>query len=228
MKKSQLIKLAVFNICFAVLEVVLFSPSLGNLTAKPLAAVAAAAMSIGAFFGVNYWLLNSQPPSVQSGNLRDAQDHRDALESWKSGRNPFNKELDEAIHQLDQFRQKEAALRSLLGDQAKEPGNPYVSLSEDVQNALLSNMKKLINRMTIVDLKDASRFPVHYEFIREVLAQNRKLLTQFENLIIEVSQIGDSASAEDLHLDAITEALHELREDNAPQELLQSQSAGEE
>ena len=229
MHSKSYIKLAVFNLCFAVLEVVLFSPGLLDLGSKPVAAVIAAALSVGTFFGVNYWLLNNQPLSVQSGRLHKAQDYRDALESWKSSKNPFNQELTEAIHQIDLFYQKNTALKALLGDQAKEPGNPYLSITEDVEECLFANMKKLINRMTILDLEDGSRFPMHHEFIRGVLDQNRKLLTQYDNLIIEISQIGDSAGMEDLHLDSITEALRELRDTStAPQQLQQMQQSGEE
>lgn len=228
MQSKTIIRLAVFNICFAALEVVLFSPGLLDLGSKPIAAVAAAALSVGGFFGVNYWLLNHQTPSVQAGNLKDAGDYREALESWKSSRNPFNQELDLAVHQLDLFYQKNTALKALLGDQAKEPGNPYLSISEDVEECLFSNMKKLITRMTILDLTDGSRFPMHHEFIRGVLAENRKLLTQYDNLIIEISQIGDSTEMDDLHLESITEALRELRDASPAQQMQQTEGSGEE
>ncbi|MBQ4464746.1 MAG: hypothetical protein II916_02115 [Oscillospiraceae bacterium] len=212
-----------FNAGFAVLEVVLFSRGLLNLAANPIAAVIAAAISVGVFIGVNYWLLNrkDQPISVQSTRFRDAQDYREALQSWRSSKNPFNNELNEATHQLDLFYQKQTALKALLGDQAKEPGNPFLSLSEDVQDCLFSNMKKIITRMTILDLEDQSRFPMHYEFLHKVLTQNKQLLNQYDNLIIEISQIGDSADMENLHLDNITAALHELRDGASASEVTQ-------
>ena len=135
-----------------------------------------------------------------------------AQAGWQNSKNPFNNELKTAIHQLDLFYQKETALRALLGDQAKEAGNPFLSVSQDVQECLFANMKKLINRMTILDFEDQSRFPMHYEFIRGVIGQNQQLLNQYDNLIIEISQIGDSSEMENLHLDNITEALRELRD----------------
>lgn len=212
-----------FNAAFAVLEILLFSRGLLNIGENPIAAVIAAALSVGVFIGVNYWLLNSgdQPMTAHSGKLRDAQDYREALESWKSNKNPFNNELNEAIHQLDLYYQKQTALKALLGDQAKEPGNPFLSVSEDVRTCLFGNMKKLINRMTILDFEDQSRFPMHYEFIQGVLAQNRQLLNQYDNLIIEISQIGDSTELENLHLDNITEALRELRDGTPASEVSQ-------
>ena len=81
-----------------------------------------------------------------------------------------------------------------------------------MQDCLFSNMKKIINRMTILNLNEPSRFPMHNEFIRSVLNQNDQLLTQYDNLIIEISQIGDTANMDNLHLENITEALHELRD----------------
>ena len=220
MRSGKFWKLFGFNAAFAVLEIVLFSRGLLNIGAKPVAAVLAAAVSVGVFIGVNYWLLNSSslPMTAQSKKLRDEQDYREALESWKSQQNPFNNELDEAIRQLELFCQKQAALRALLGDQAKEPGNPFLSVSEDVRACLFSNMKKLINRMTILDLEDPSRFPMHYDFIWGVIAQNKEVLTQYDNLIIEISQIGDTAGTADLRLDHITEALRELRSGTPAQE----------
>lgn len=228
LKSNVIWKLLAFNAGFAVLEVVLFSRGLLNLGANAVAAIIAAVLSVGAFIGVNYWFLSSgeHPHAVQSGKLRNAQDYREALEGWQSPKNPFNNELREAMHQLDLFYQKQTALQVLLGDQAKEPGNPFLSLSSDVQDCLFANMKKLINRMTILDLEDQSRFPMHYEFIRDVIAQNKQLLGQYDNLIIEISQIGDSTELENLHLEHITEALRELRDGTPAAEVSQQLQQG--
>ena len=48
-----------------------------------------------------------------------------------------------------------------------------------------------------------------------MLGQNRQLLGQYDSLIIEISQIGNTQEAENLHLDSITGALKELRNENA-------------
>ncbi|MCR5717573.1 MAG: hypothetical protein K6F80_00875, partial [Oscillospiraceae bacterium] len=105
--------------------------------------------------------------------------------------------------------QKRTALRTLLGEQAKESGNPFLTVSDDAEDCLFANMKKLLSRMTIFNPDEPERFPMHHAYIREVLSQNKKLLGQYDNLIIEISQIGDSTQLPDL--DRITEALRELR-----------------
>ena len=227
-KQETIIKLAVFNVIFVIAEVVMFSRGLGNLASDPLTALVIGAASLAAFIGVNYWILVSagKRKAVKTDKLKNAQDYREALESWQGPKNPFNNELREAIHQLDLYYQKQTALKALLGDQAKEPGNPFLSVSEDVQGCLFSNMKKLLNRMTILDPEDHSKMPLHTEFIHHVLGQNKQLLSQYDNLIIEISQIGDSKDLENLHLENITDALRELRNEQVPhtemmQELMQ-------
>lgn len=215
MQKNQWIRLAVFNSCFALLEIVLFSRGLVNLGSRLIPAVVTVLVSAVVFFGVNYWLLNSsgRRKHYKMDKLRSVQDYRDALSSWESRDNPFGSEVQEGVRQLDLFKQKETALKALLGEQAKDPADPFLSVSNDVRDCLLSNMRKILNRMTIIDPMDASKFPMHNEFLHHVLGQNKQLLSQYDNLIIEISQIGDSKELENLHLDNITKALRELRDE---------------
>lgn len=216
MDKKQLLPLAIFNILFVITEIILFSRGFLNLGARLVPALIAGALSMGVFFGVNYWILTSsgRRKKYKIDKIKSVQDYRDALSSWQSKNNPFNPELREAIRQLDLFYQKETALKALLGDQAKEPANPFMSVSNDVRGCLLTNMRKLLNRMTILDPNDQSKYPTHNEFIHRVLGQNKQLLSQYDNLIIEISQIGDSSDLENLHLENITAALRELRDND--------------
>ena len=217
MKSKTKVLLAVFNILFVIVEIVLFSRGLLNLGAHLIPALLAALLSVAAFVGINYWILtgSGKRRHVSTDKLKDLDDYRDALEAWQEKQNPFNPELRQAVHQLDLFCQKQTALKALLGDNAKEEGNPFLSVSEDVRHCLLSNMRKLLNRMTILDPTDQSKYPLHNEFVHHVLGQNKQLLSQYDNLIIEISQIGDSKDLENLHLDNITEALRELRDEHA-------------
>ncbi len=216
MNGKKFFQLAAFNLSFVVLEVILFSRGILNLGTDFALAFAVAAMSVAAFLGVNYAILNESQKKKHHkvDRLKDIQDYREAIVAWSGKNNPFNSEIREAVHQLDLFNQKQAALKALLGDQAREPANPFMNVSEDVRDCLLSNMRKFLNRMMILDPIDQSKFPVHNAFIHHILGQNRQLLSQYDNLIIEISQIGDSSNLEDLNLDGITEALRELRDEH--------------
>lgn len=216
LKTNQLIALAVFNILFAVTEILLFSRGFLNLGASLVPALIAGVLSMGVFFGVNYFILTNsgRRKHYKIDKIKSVQDYRESLSSWQDKSNPFNAELREAVHQLDLFTQKETALKALLGEQSKESGNPFITVSNDVRVCLLSNMRKLLNRMTILDPMDQAKYPTHNEFIHHVLGQNKQLLSQYDNLIIEISQIGDSKDFGNLHLDNITEALRELRDEH--------------
>ncbi len=69
--------------------------------------------------------------------------------------------------------------------------------------------------MTIIDPAEKTRYPMHAEYIRHILSQNQQLLSEYDNLVIEISQIGDSSQIQSLQLEAITQALRELREEDA-------------
>lgn len=228
MKKETVIGLAGFNLLFAAAEIILFS-ALRDSGAKPAASLLAGVISFAVFVAVNYCIFTfvGRRKPVRTSKLKDAQDYREALESWESKQNPFNNELRQAIHQLDLFYQKKTALKALLGEEDKAE-NPFLSVSSDVQDFLFSNMKKLLNRMTIMDMADHSRIPMHNEYIQHILSQNKQLLSQYDNLIIEISQIGDSKDLGSLDLENITEALRELRDEQHPESGTVQQSAQEE
>lgn len=213
--KDAVWKLALFNGLLVVGDVVLFSKGLVNLMQYPVAAIAAGAVSAALFIGVNYWILNDAGtnPGFHSGKLKDVDDYENALEFWVNKSNPFRNDAKAAISQLRVFRKKKYALKALLGDQAKEEGSPFLSVSDDVESCLLTNMKRLLNRMTIIDPAERTKFPIHAEYIRHILAQNSQILTEYDNLVIEISQIGDSTNVQSLQLEAITQALRELRDD---------------
>ena len=225
LKKETLVAMGIFNVLFVIAEIMLYSRGIGNLGARPAAAGIGLVISLAVFVGVNYGImkLTGKRRIVRLDKLRDVQDYRDALENWIGKNNPFNPELEQAIRQLDLFYQKQTALKALLAGQSQDGDSPFMSVSDDVQGCLFANMKRLLNRMTILDPEDHGMLPVHTEFIHHVLGQNKQLLSQYDNLIIEISQIGDSRDLENLNLENITEALRELRNDSsAPrQELMQ-------
>ena len=213
---KKLLKLLGFNILFVVLEVILLRVVLNN-GADLLSLLALLVMSGGAFFGTNYMIINKKEKkkALKMDKLRTVEDYREALYGYHSKNNPFNSELREAVYQLDVFQQCEDNLRALLGDEAKNSSNPFVSVSDEVRDVLLGNIKKFLNRMMIIDPNDTAKFPMHNEYLHHVLGQNRQLLGQYDSLIIEISQIGNTQEAENLHLDSITGALKELRNENA-------------
>lgn len=193
----------------------MFSKGLVNVAARPIPALVTVLLSAAVFIGVNYSILSSSNtnPGFQSDRLKDAEDFQNAFVFWTKNATPFRSEMRTAYHQIEVFRKKHRALLTLLGDQAKEEGSPFLSVSEDVESCLLTNCKKILNRMTIIDSSEKTKYPMHAEYIRRILSQNQQLLSEYDNLVIEISQIGDTSQVQSLQLEAITQALRELRDE---------------
>lgn len=221
-------KLFFFNLLLVITEVILFSRGLVNLSAHRIPAIVTGVLSAAAFIGVNYWILNAAntDPGFHSERLRDAEDYQNAFEFWMKKSNPFRAEMRTAHHQIEVFRKKNRALRALLGEQARQEGSPFFSVSEDVESCLLTNSKKILNRMTIIDPSEKTKYPMHAEFIRRILSQNQQLLSEYDNLVIEISQIGDTSQVQSLQLEAITQALRELRDENTGYTAKPAEDAG--
>ncbi len=141
--------------------------------------------------------------------LKDAGDFRKALTAWLAEDTPFNDLIRVAVSHLESLERKEKALRSIL-DETK--GSPFLSTADDVEHYILANTKRFLNRIMISDGTDQSRMRNHISYLQQLLQQDAKVLGDFENLIVEVSQIGDDSQTETPCLKELTEALRSMRE----------------
>jgi hypothetical protein len=63
----------------------------------------------------------------------------------------------------------------------------------------------------IFDRAEPHKFKMHVAYMQEILGENAHMLSDFENLILEVSQIGDDANAPTPCLTEMTNALRQVR-----------------
>lgn len=141
--------------------------------------------------------------------LKDANDYRNALTAWIAEDTPYTDLIRVAVTHLESLERKEKALRSIL-DETK--GSPFLTTADDVERYILANTKRFLNRIMISDGTDQSRTRNHIMYLQQLLQQDSKVLGDFENLIVEISQIGDDSQAETPCLKELTEALRSMRE----------------
>lgn len=153
--------------------------------------------------------LNSAASISKPSKLKDLSDYRKALEAWISEDTPFTDQIRIAVNQIDSLERKQKALRSILDD-TKE--SPFLSTADDVERYVLANSKRVLNRVMIYDGTDRSKLREHAFYLQDILQKNAKVLSDFENLILEVSQIGDDQSADTPFLRELTEALRSVRD----------------
>lgn len=170
-------------------------------------------------------LHSSSAESVSDAKkLKDADDYLRAFRAWLDEDTPFAEHIKIAIRQLESLKRKQAALRSVLDD---TEDSPFLSTAKDVDAYVLANCRRILNRVMIYDSNEPMKYNMHVAYLQQVLGDNARVLSEFENLILEVSQIGDDANADTPCLTELTAALRSVRKNGEEdwEELMQEQEA---
>ncbi|MBQ3940970.1 MAG: hypothetical protein II723_07650 [Oscillospiraceae bacterium] len=148
--------------------------------------------------------------------LKDTDDYLRAFRAWLDEDTPFADQIKIAVRQLESLKRKQAALRAVLDD---SKDSPFFSVAQEVDAYMLANSRRILNRVMIYDQNEPYKYNMHIAYLQDILGQNAHVLSEFENLILEVSQIGDDAAeASTPMLTELTNALRQVRtNDDAPQ-----------
>ncbi len=169
--------------------------------------------------GIDWLILRGRSAASVSDakKLKDADDYLRAFRAWQEEDTPFSVYIGTAIKQLESLKHKQAALRSVLDD---SKDSPFLSVANDVDAYVLANCKRILNRVMIYDQGEPHKLNMHIAYLQEVLGENAHVISDFENLILEVSQIGDDTTAATPCLNELTAALRSVR--SRPEELAES------
>ena len=170
---------------------------------------------------------NSASVVSDAKKLKDADDYIKAFRAWLEEDTPFAEHIKIAIRQLESLKRKQAALRSVLDD---SQDSPFLSTANDVDAYLLANCRRILNRVMIYDSNEPQKYNMHVAYLQQVLGDNARVLSEFENLILEVSQIGDDSNAETPCLNELTAALRSVRKNGEEdwEELMQETAVPDE
>ncbi len=204
-KKGILLALAAGEVALAIALYNILSQSESSAL-KYLVLLGVVALSLG----IDWLILRGRSAASVSDakKLKDADDYLKAFHAWQEEDTPFTVYINTAIKQLESLKHKQAALRSVLDD---SKDSPFLSVAADVDTYVLANCKRVLNRVMIYDRSEPHKFNMHVAYLQEVLGENAHVLSDFENLILEVSQIGDDATAETPCLNELTAALRSVR-----------------
>lgn len=212
MKNGAKILMVILGIGEAVLAVMLYN----MLAAYPFAAAKFLALGgvVALSLGVDWFILHSNSASVVSDakRLKTIDDYLRAFQAWKEEETPFTKYINMTLKQLESLKRKQKALRSVLDD---SKDSPFLSTANDVDAYVLANCKRILNRVMIYDQGEPHKYNMHVTYLEEILGENAHVLSDFENLILEISQIGDDANAATPCLNELTNALRSVRRSSA-------------
>ena len=192
----------------AVLAVVLYHLLSG--VSSPVAKYLVLLAVIGLSLGIDALIIRgSSAESVSDAKrLKDTDDYIKAFQAWLWEETPFAEQIKIALRQLESLKRKQAALRAILDD---TKDSPFLSVANDVNAYILANCRKVLNRVMIYDSAEPHKYSMHAAYLQEVLGENAHMLSDFENLILEVSQIGDDTAAATPCLTELTNALRQVR-----------------
>ena len=149
---------------------------------------------------------SSEKPVGAAEQLRSADDYLRAFRMLPLDYMPLRAEACRAIAQIDALKRKQIAVASML-----EQGHPFIQSCNNAAEYILSNLKQVLYRLKYCDQNDVSLRKMHAEYLRERLDDNDRVLRDFENLIIEVTQMEDQTAVTAPTLDVLAETLHSVR-----------------
>ncbi|MDR2656065.1 MAG: hypothetical protein LBC56_08405 [Oscillospiraceae bacterium] len=233
MDKRTLVKLAVFNLALAVADVVLLSPglvggALGALgTVGTAASVTIAVMSAFLFIGVNRFILtgaDKKPPAPEPLDLKPVYSLEDAaqsLEAYSPQTPSLGSIIDAARRQAESIRRKQRKAEEIWDRNEYTIDSVQETLAE-AEGAILANLKKLLNRVTIWD-EGESGDPRKYEIynghrrcLNELLHKNDEILDSADVLLVEtakyISETKSGSGPGDVGIKSMIQALKSLNE----------------
>lgn len=122
--------------------------------------------------------------------------------------------IDTFVGQIEAFFKKEEALMRLISLNNGKAQEFLVSRNNDVQIFILKNLKKLVKRLIAHSAKTEKNRSVNIDEesgIAEILNNNSELIDRYDQLLDEVSKMGDDFNIEDPGLQSVIESLQALR-----------------
>ena len=145
-------------------------------------------------------------PAASGAKFRNTTDYLNQFRTLPLASMPLGKLGLEAVQQIRQLEAKQQALRELLGTD-----HPFEKNSREAAKYVLANCKQILFRLRYCDQNDPAFCRIHAEYIQTRLQENAKVLRDFEQLIIEASQMNDDLPAEVPCLDVLADTLRTVR-----------------
>ncbi len=220
MNNKVFLKLLIITITLAFIDIILFSPGIYGLSfqIQPVFFCIMILINILVILGEILFLgfSNTAKYGYDLDKLKDVNDYKQALESCYSKKSPFEKEISQAILQIVSIDKKNKVLNEILQQNNKEHFTALTDLGVQATSFLVNNVRKILNRIAIYDADMGENLSEeHKKYIQKLIVSNENILTEFNKLLTEVSQLDDTTTDDTLSnvLSDMTNSLKTLRGD---------------
>lgn len=218
MNNKVFLKILLITITLAFTDILIFSPGIFAISyiTNPILFIISIIVNIGILVGEIIYITHSNTAKYgyDLDKLKDTDDYKQALEACYTKKSPLEKEIKQAITQTTSITKKRKVLQELLEQNNKEHYTALYDLGEQASTYLVGNIRKILNRIAIYDADtNDDLLESHKIYINKLLDSNENILSQFNRLLTEVSQMDDTKTDESLSsvLDDMTQSLKQLR-----------------
>lgn len=218
MNNKIFLRLLIITIVLAFVDIILFSPGIYDLSfaLQPILFCVMIALNVFVLAGEILYLgfSNTAKYGYDLDKLKDVNDYKQALDSCYSKNSPFAKEIKQAIDQVISVDKKNRVLTEILTQNNKEHYTALTDLGEQATSFLVNNVRKMLNRIAIYDADMGENLlGEHKAYIDQLIVSNENILTEFNKLLTEVSQLDDTSTDDTLSnvLSDMTNSLKMLR-----------------
>lgn len=148
----------------------------------------------------------AKQPVAAGDKLRNVDDFIRAFRMLPLQTMPLRAEAGRAISQLDMLKRKQVAIAALLPQ-----NHPFIQSANDAARYIMNNLRQVYYRLQFCDQNDRELRRVHAAFLNERMDDNERVLRDFENLIIEVTQMDDGLPMNAPTLDVLASTLRSVR-----------------
>ncbi|SEH38480.1 hypothetical protein SAMN02910265_00239 [Ruminococcus flavefaciens] len=210
----------VFNVTVAIMSVLLFGCTdlLDSAVLSILAIIATVALlSWGNYYFIKIASLGRKAfqrayilDEHTFESLNQPEDYLQVMKDLKDYA-PCRQEAARLIDQWEAFQKKSVTLNTI-----SDGAGVYELVNQDIQSVMLSNMLLFMKRTAIIQSASHNgELNMHKDYLRMLTGRNEKILNDYTNLLIEVSQLTDSErkNTEIKSLSLIIESIHDYKKE---------------
>ena len=210
----------VFNVTVAIMSVLLFGCTdlLDSAVLSILAIIATVALlSWGNYYFIKIASLGRKAfqrayilDEHTFESLNQPEDYLQVMKDLKDYA-PCRQEAARLIDQWEAFQKKSVTLNTI-----SDGAGVYELVNQDIQSVMLSNMLLFMKRTAIIQSASHNgELNMHKDYLRMLTGRNEKILNDYTNLLIEVSQLTDSErkNTEIKSLSLIIESIHDSKKE---------------
>lgn len=214
---NKYIKMLIFNLCIAFLNIIVFSPGLVGLKIGSSSILSTALgmtliiMSVVVFFYGNYSLLSTKAFSLAIEEIDTPEEYVSALKNEKD-KYTFANTIDILIGQIERMQKKKETVLEILNQKYSKADISFQRINSalnEVEYVFYLNLKGIINRLKSFDEEEYQRIThnlagqfsqsiinnkmqllkEYVQYINKNAEYNEEIILKLEKLLFEISKL---------------------------------------